>query len=204
MISFLSFRRQQISKPSSSRFPSLFFGARGRMFSAAQAALGGGGYTGRVVRAEDRRRNVPIGLERKVPEGLNESPSGGPNGSSTSHGTTPAYALPQVCRKSCSISDAAVPSQRVRPHVCAAALEPALLPGAGVLAVATALAGGQTATTATHPRRSPPATRGGPAAAPSPTTYAGSCSTDRTSPPDPGSSCAVRVVTQQEESSRFL
>jgi hypothetical protein len=42
----------------------------------------------------ERRRGTIAGCNserRKVPEGLKPSPSGGPNGSTTSHGTRTAY-----------------------------------------------------------------------------------------------------------------
>ncbi len=39
------------------------------------------------------RRHVKNSNHKMVPEGLKQSPSGGPDGSSTSHGTTTAYWL---------------------------------------------------------------------------------------------------------------
>ena len=51
-----------------------------------------------------------------------------PTGVSTSHGTIPAYRLAYAADKPCSISSAAVPSKGVRAYLCAAAVEPTLLP----------------------------------------------------------------------------
>ena len=67
-----------------------------------------------------------------------------------------------------------------------------------------ALADGQAPAAASHTCRSPPATGRSPAAAPSPATPRRWCASGRAVPTGHGSSCATRVVTPQEKSSRLL
>jgi hypothetical protein len=97
-------------------------------------------------------------ITKKVPEGLKHSPSGGPNGSTTSHGTTTAYRFPYPRSKNSSICTAAVPPKGLRAQLSTAAMEPALLPGSRVSALTASLAGNQTPTAASKLAGEPPAT----------------------------------------------
>ena len=163
---------------------------KGRSCGRLNEGLGGGREGGRASAAET-----------KVPEGLRDSPSGGPKGSSNSHGTSTAYLFYEIFAKSEPVSTTAVPPQGLPTHLRVGPLEPTLLSRAGLPPPATPLAGREAAASSPAPSGEPPAACGGrtvPPPTPTGTATRHDCRKLPSSPRSrPGaSSRAARVVTQ--------
>jgi hypothetical protein len=134
------------------------------------------------------------------------SPSGGPNGSTTSPGTRSAYPIPSVPAQHPPVSAADLSPEGLWWRVSAAGVEPTLLPRAGMSRVAPPLAGRQTPTSAAASSgEAAAARRGRTPASSSPAGSEGHRRGRRTaSARHARSGDAARVVTQRQNSARFL
>ena len=176
----VSFKSQEISRPCPSVSTSPFFELlelrqqvdprRGRLLGGIARSAAKQGQKGRVawgwtptilnswsVRGDHQGNRTSI--TNKGARRTQDSPSGGPNGSDTSHGTRTAYPFQYSFGKNFSISTTAMSAEGLSVRLCARAMESTLLPPVGVPLGTASLAGSQTPTATAKPSGGPPATR---------------------------------------------